>query len=177
MNQSAEESRVNQLIEAISARTIEYVQDEIGILISPMAPTPEKKVRMELRNFTAIIGVEAEIRLLVAFSFDLQLADLIFKLSTEGMDIDATEQDMMREETIAEMINIVVGNATGSLTNSGTIIPITPPIVISEAKSIARHRGASFHTLELAGDSGMMSIHFVGPKDLFDLSLDYAEKI
>lgn len=177
MNQSEAADRVSQLIEAISARTIEYVHDELGILIAPMAPAPEQKMRMELRNFTAIIGVEAEIRLLIAFSFDLQLADLIFKLSTEGINIDTTEQEMMREETIAEMINIVVGNATGNLANSGSVIPITPPIVISEAKSIARHRGASFHTLELAGDTGMMSIHFVGPKDLFDLSLDYAEKI
>lgn len=176
MNKTAGNDRVGQLIEAVSKRTIEYFKDELGIIVTPIAPAPEQNIRMELRSLTSIIGVEAEIRLLIAFSFDKNLAEEVFCISTEGIDIDAEEREMMCEESIAELINIVVGNAAGCLTNLGTTIPITPPIVISEAKSITRHRGASFHSLELVSTHGMMSIHFVGPKDLFDLSLDYMEK-
>lgn len=176
MSNAKGSDRVGQLIEAISTRTIEYLNDELGIVVTPIAPSTEQKIRMELRNLTAIVGVEAEIRLLIAFSFDKTLAQEVFNVSTEGMDIAAEEREMMCEESIAEMINVVVGNATGCLTNLGTSIPITPPIVISEAKSITRQRGASFHSLELDSTHGMMSIHFVGPKDLFDLSLDYMEK-
>ena len=46
-----------------------------------------------------------------------------------------------------------------------------------EAKNITRNKGATFYTLDIETDSGMLSIHFIGPKELFDLNLNYVEKL
>jgi CheY-specific phosphatase CheX len=169
--------RHNRLIQAIGDRTVGYLRDELNIPVLRTTVNMRDVKRMQLLHLTSILAVEADIRMLVAFSFDRGLAERVFVASTEGLKIAEDEQEMMREETVAELINIIVGNAMAELASKGTAIPISPPIIISGAKNITRHKGATFYTLDIVSDSGMLSIHFIGPKELFDLNLNYVEKL
>lgn len=176
MSNVTNDGRHNLLVQAIGDRTIGYLREELGIPVLGTTTNMGEVKRMELRYLTSILAVEADIRMLIAFSLDQDLAERVFIVSTEGLEIDEDEQEMMREETITELINIIVGNAMADLAAKGTTIPISPPIVINEAKSITRHKGATFYTMDITTDIGKMSIHFIGPRELFDLNLDYVEK-
>lgn len=172
-----DQGRVRRLMQAIGKRTIEFLKDELEIAVQRAGQAGDDVVRMQLRALTTILAVDAEFRLLLAFSFDEKLAEQVLHASAEGLEIADEEQAEMREEAVAEMINIVAGNAIASLASAGKTINITPPIVINEAKTITRHKGATFRTIEITTAHGMMNIHFVGPKDIFTMNLDYAEGI
>lgn len=176
-NDKLDSGRVRRLMQAIGKRTIEYMKEELAIPVSKAHQAGDDVVRMQLRELTSILALDAEIRLLVAFSFDHGLAEQILTTSAEGLEIADDERDEMRGEAVAEMINIVAGNAIAGHEVNGKTISITPPVVINEAKSITRHKGATFRTIEVTTGAGMMSIHFVGPKDFFTMNLDYAEGI
>ncbi|MBU4176636.1 MAG: chemotaxis protein CheX [Desulfurivibrionaceae bacterium] len=174
---NAQDDRHSRLVQAIGKRTVGYLRSELGIPVQRATVHMQDVKRMQLQHLTSILSVEADIRMLIAFSFDRELTERVFTASTEGLEIADDEQEMMREETVAELINIIVGNAMGDLAAKGTVIPISPPIIISEAKNITRSKGATFYTLDIVTESGMLSIHFIGPKELFDLNLDYVEKL
>lgn len=174
---NAMDDRHSRLVKAIATRTVSYLKDELAIPARKIMVHMRDVKRMQLLHLTSILTVEADIRMLIAFSFDKELTERVFIASTEGLEIDDDEQEVMREETVAELINIIVGNAMGDLAAKGTVIPISPPIIISEAKNITRNKGATFYTLDIVTDNGMLSIHFIGPKELFDLNLNYVEKL
>ncbi|ADH85376.1 chemotaxis protein CheX [Desulfurivibrio alkaliphilus] len=176
-NDKLNSGRVRRLMQAIGKRTIEYLKEELEIPVNKAYQAGEDVVRMQLRELTSILALDAEIRLLVAFSFDHDLAEKILTASAEGLQIADDERDEMREEAVAEMINIVAGNAIAGHETKGKTISITPPVVINEAKTITRHKGATFRTIQIVTGAGLMSIHFVGPKDFFTMNLDYAEGI
>ena len=173
----AEDDRHSRLVQAIGDRTVSYLKNELTIPVRGTEVHMRDVKRMQLLHLTSILSVEADIRMLIAFSFDRELTERVFIASTEGLEITEDEAEMMREETVSELINIIVGNAMADLAATGTIIPISPPIIINEAKNITRNKGATFYTLDIVTDSGMLSIHFIGPKELFDLSLNYVEKL
>lgn len=172
-----DQSRVRRLMQAIGKRTIEFLKEELEIPVNRVRQAGEDVVRMQLRALTSILALDAEFRLLVAFSFDERLAEQVLRASAAGLEITDEERAEMREEAVAEMINIVAGNAITGLAAAGKTINITPPIVINEAKTITRHKGATFRTIEITTAHGMMDINFVGPKDIFTMNLDYAEGI
>lgn len=68
-----------------------------------------------------------------------------------------------------------MGNALADLSAQGRVIGLSPPIVISEAKSVMRHRGAKFATACLVTPHGGLNIHLIGPGELFDDTLEYLE--
>lgn len=173
----SQDDRHSRLVQSIGERTVAYLRDELDIPVRITTVHMRDVKRMQLQHLTSILSVEADIRMLIAFSFDLELTERVFAASTEGLEIADEEQEMMREETVAELINIIVGNAMADLAATGTVIPISPPIIINEAKNITRDKDATFYTLDIVTDSGMLSIHFIGPRELFDLSLNYVEKI
>lgn len=170
------DTRHQDLVQAIGDRTKGYLVDELDIAVDGIQVEMGDVKRCKLRDMTSILAIEADIQMLVAFSFDRDLAERIFIASTEGLEISAAEEEMMRDETLTEMINIIVGNAMQELAVAEGAIPISPPITIGEAKNITRHRNATFYTLDIATADGLMSIHFIGPKNLFDLNLNYVEK-
>lgn len=173
----AEDDRHSRLVQAIGDRTVSYLKNELTIPVRGTEVHMRDVKRMQLLHLTSILSVEADIRMLIAFSFDRELTERVFIASTEGLEITEDEAEMMREETVSELINIIVGNAMADLAATGTIIPISPPIIISEAKNITRNKGATFYSLDIVTDSGMLSIHFIGPRELFDLNLNYVEKL
>lgn len=163
-----------RVVHLIADRAASYLTEEIGLEVRRSEIYLENIKRLQLRHITSILSVEGGVRMLVAFSFDLGLAERVFEVSTEGLDIPESERELMLEDSVAEVINVAVGNAFTNLA-SGGVISISPPIVISEAKGITRHKGADFYSADLTTECGMLSIHFVGPKELFDEQLNYAE--
>jgi CheY-specific phosphatase CheX len=77
------------------------------------------------------------------------------------------------EEAAMEILNTIVGNATADLAEKGAVISLSPPIIVSEARSVLRQRKARFYSVNLLTDSGELQIHCIGPKELFDNKLNY----
>ncbi len=79
------------------------------------------------------------------------------------------------EETAGEILNIIIGNALADMPKGSSVISLTPPVVLGEAKSIVRHKHAYFYTADISTDLGRMSVMCIGPEDLFTENLEYTE--
>ena len=62
------------------------------------------------------------------------------------------------------------------MAGQGPTIALSPPIILTEAKSVMRHRGAKFASAELTAAAGTLAIHLIGPGELFDDALEYVKE-
>jgi len=164
----AEQSNVTFLMQAIVERTVTFFREDLHINIHRVTCSREDVQKLQPRHLTSLIAMEGSMRLYLAFSFDKPLIEHAFEVYIEDIEVAEDERERYIEETAGDIINIIAGNATGSLPSEGPAVSISPPVVISEAKSIFRYKEAQFYTACLETDYGKMDIYCIGPKKLFD---------
>ncbi|MBF0474946.1 MAG: chemotaxis protein CheX [Deltaproteobacteria bacterium] len=164
----AEQFNIASFMKVVAERAVNFLSDDLHIEVHGIHYDQEKMQRLKLRYLTSLLTVEGSLRLYLAFSFDKALIEYAFEVYAEDIEVAEEERGRYIEETAADMINIIVGNVTGSLPSQGSAVSLSTPIVISEAKTIFRNRGELFYTARLETAHGQMDIHIVGPKDLFE---------
>ena len=165
-----------RFIEALVARTEAFFREELGILITDRAFQSDDVHKLDLRRITAIMSATSSLKLYLAYSFDAPLIEAAFAAYTADLDIAEDERDDAIQETAGDIINIIVGNALADVAATGRAIALSPPIILTEAKSVMRHRGAKFASAELAAQAGSLAIHLIGPGELFDDALEYVKE-
>ena len=153
----------HELIEIISTRAASFLRDEMALDIEVYQSSRVPSQRLTLRYLTTVITIGGEINMNVIFSFDETLIEKMFEIYTDELDVEPEERQEYIEETAGDMINIVVGNATADFKELSAVT-LTPPIMISEAKSIAKSKSAEFFVNQLHATYGSMSIFCIGPK-------------
>lgn len=168
-----EQLDIGVFLRALAKRTEAFFLDELGIPLSGLTFQIDDVQKLDLRTITAIMSAAGQLKLYLAYSFDAALLDAAFAAYTEDLDIAPEEREDAIQETAGDIINIIVGNALADVAATGPSIVLSPPIILTEAKSVMRHRAAKFASAELAAEAGRLSIHLIGPGELFDDSLDY----
>ncbi len=165
--------QTSHLIEAVGARAKSYLQEESNISTRNISYDFYNVNNLELNYLTSIMAVEGHLDVLFAFSFDKNIAKKIMEEYTAELPSPNDNPEDYIEETVADLINIVLGNALGEFNIGGEAIRVSPPIVISGAKNIHKNKTAQFLTAELGTDFGKLQIHCIGPRELFDPQLNY----
>lgn len=164
------------IVNFILKRAQNFLTEEVFLELVSTEITCDKTNMLNLKSITAIQGINSNIGLFIAMSFDEPIITKIYDVMTEGLDIPEDERQLYVEETAGEILNIIVGNATSDFQIKGNAIKVSPPIIIKDAKNIIRHKDAYFYTANLETDVGEISLYIVGPRDLFDQTLNYREE-
>ncbi len=172
---SAASVDVSHFLQALHHRTVVFLRDELGIEVTRHSQHLDDVQKLDLKHLTSIMSATGGIKLYLAYSFDEALIVKAFEAYCRDLDIAEDERGTYVEETAGDIINIIVGNALADLEAQGRAIGLSPPIVITEAKSILRHRGVKFASANLETPHGGLNIHLIGPGELFDDKLDYVE--
>lgn len=160
-------------IEAVATQTGMFILEETGIEVLSIDYQLDNVRRLELSHLTSIMSVEGHLKFLFAFSFDKSLVCESAKVYTAELNLgDETHLDYI-QEMAADIINIVLGNVLVNFEIAGKAIELTPPVVITDEKTIYRKKSAKFLTAQITTLFGCMQICCVGPKDLFDDNLNY----
>jgi len=159
-------------MDAVTQRTISFLSQEIRLETTRETIAVENPLYMKLKSVSSLISIGGKFNAYIVFSFDKELISQIFKIYTKGLDLPIEDEATDIEETAAEMMNIIIGNALTHLQDKGEAIYFSPPIVISEAKRIVQCNNAKFFRSSLHTPFGAMSIFIAGPKELFDDTLD-----
>jgi CheY-specific phosphatase CheX len=167
---------VKAFLDALTARTRAFFHEELGLATVETAFHFDDVQKLDLRHLTAILSATGQLKLYLAYSFDASLIEAAFAAYTADLDIAEDEREDAIQETAGDIINIIVGNALADVTNSGPPIALSPPIILTEAKSVMRHRGAKFASAELTAGIGALAIHLIGPGELFDDALEYVKE-
>ena len=163
---------ISFLMKAVTDRAVAFFLDELGIAMHYTSYNQENVQELELRYLTSLLVIEGCVKLYLAFSFDEPLIERAFDVYADGIDVAEGERDGYVRETAGDIINIVVGNATAQFAATGPAITLSPPIVISEAKSIGCHKDGQFYTASLETELGKMDIYCIAPKEFFDKSMN-----
>lgn len=129
--------------------------------------------KLHLHDMTAIAGLGGPISLLIAFSFESRLVESLFTRITADIEVPAGEEDLYRRETVAEVVNTILGLCTTDLQNIEESIALSPPVIIEDARCIHRPKNAVFASMRIRTEKGKVSVSFVGPRELFDDRLNY----
>ncbi len=165
-----------KFIEMVGSKTGNFLTTETDIVPQSIEHQFHDVQRLELNYLTSIMAVEGQFQVMFAFSFDRNLAVKITEAYTSELDINMDEFGEYIDETAADIINIILGNTLVHFQISGKAIELTPPIVITEAKTIYRTKPAKFLTAEISTEYGDLQICCIGPKKLFDRELNYIEE-
>lgn len=153
-----------------------YLEAEFDLAAESLPPTDGDIKELTLREMTAIIGIGGTIDLYVAFSFEDSLVQRLFEQMAEGLEIAPEEEQEMKQATVGEIVNIIMGHCTTDLQQMDSkVISITPPTVLNLVKTVPKLKNAVFHLRSLVTKHGAMDVYLIGPKELFSNSLDYIE--
>lgn len=164
---------VNKIMDVLSERTAAFLSEEAGVEVMGKEYALFGIHRLELKHTTALLNVGGNINMYVGVSFDEPLIEKIFETYAEDLEIEDDERDEYIEETAGDLINVVVGNATADFAESGVIINLSPPVILTEAKRITRRKEVNFFQADLETGYGHMLVFCVGPQSLFDENLNY----
>ena len=129
--------------------------------------------RLQLHDMTVIAGLGGPISLLIAFSFERSLIESIFERVTADIEVPGDETDLYRREAVAEIVNTILGLCTADLQNIEESIALSPPVILEDARCIHRPKNAVFASMRIRTEKGIVSVSFVGPRELFDDQLNY----
>lgn len=169
-------SEIKRLVEAVSARAASFLASEADISVTDTEFYFHDVKRLNLDALTSIISVEGHLSVLFAFSLSQALAEQINLGYTKELQPTEQELEEYLEETLADMINVILGNVLTQFQLAGEAIHLSPPVVISEAKNICRNKQAKFMTSRLNTSYGVLDVYCIGPKELFDQKLNYIEE-
>ncbi len=164
---------IPRVMASILSQTRNVLQAE-AVLAVEGAETFECDVeKLQLHDLTAIAGLGGPISLLIAFSFERSLLDVIFAKVTADIEIPEGEKPLYLRETAAEIVNTILGLCTADFQNIEQTIALSPPVILEDARCIHRPRNAVFASMRVRTEKGVVTVSFVGPRELFDEYLNY----
>lgn len=166
---------LHQLIESVTRRSVDYLRNEANLDVNQVKNYLQGIKSLTLRDLTSLVSVGGRLGMYIAFSFDMKVIKRIFAMYTAGLDIPEDMESAYIEETAGDVVNMIIGNSLGDLPSNSQAISMTPPLVISEAKSVSRHKDAYLYMSDLSVEGGMVSVLYIGPKELFDEKLDFQD--
>ncbi|MFT5162945.1 MAG: CheY-specific phosphatase CheX [Alteromonadaceae bacterium] len=126
---------IKHILEVIVNIAESFLERESGIPVEKNASYVLCSSRFDFKPVTALMSISGCFRMTITFSFDKALITKIFEVYSQGLSFEDNDLALHIEETAADMINIVIGNATAKLAEGGTTVQISAPIVIHEANA------------------------------------------
>ncbi len=147
-----------KFFDSITDRTVDFLKTEINMSVTGIQNDYKKVLDVELKDLTVLISlVIPKNNMNISFSFDQPLINKIFEVYCGELDIDEEAPEYIKE-TADDMINIIVGNTIPNLPSNKSAIHMTPPMIISNARSISAKKTISFFVNELSTNHGSMKI-------------------
>ena len=160
---------------SILARTRAFLASEAVIGVETAEGLDCDLDNLRLYDVTAVAGLGEGVDLLVAFSFENGLLDVLFEHIAADIVVAESEVAHFRRETAAEVTNIILGLCTADLQNGDEVISLSPPQVIEGERSIRRPRHAVFAAMAIHTSRGCLDVKLIGPRDLFDERLNHRQ--
>ncbi len=172
--EAAMQSIYRNFIKIVTTHIKRYLKNEMGLEPIDISYKLTNVTRVNLRSTTALVALAGGIEIYMVFSFDAPVIESISKIYTQDLGIADHEQAIYIEETAGDLVNLIAGNSLAEV-ESSDLVTITPPLYISGEKQIGKSKGAEFYIADLKFEDGIMSLIFIGPKNLFDEKLEYKD--
>lgn len=124
-----------------------------------------------LKDNTVFIGTGGSIQLFITMGYEKELLEKLVDRFYFGEILNNEEFIEIQESVACEISNTVIGNAIKNPIDN-TIINITPPILIHEAKSLTKYKNSIILKTDINTEFGAIQMTVIGPQELFLEKLD-----
>jgi len=156
----------SQFLLPILDRLKSFLQDDMNIVVINDESKIINSEHITLKENTVLIGTGGSVQLLVTMGFDSEVLDKLVEEFSYGEVYEGEELIEIQESVACEVSNTIIGNAIKNPVDS-SIINITPPILIHEAKSLAKHKNSLILECKIMTVIGEIQLTAIGPRDLF----------
>lgn len=168
---------IASVIEVVEQRTMMFLRDELGLVVESVERCLRHKESLVLRAMTAIVGVGSQAGFYIAYTYDDSLIRAMARRHTVGLPIAPEEEELYARETASDVVNIIVGNCTTDFAQRGELISLSPPVLLTGARTIHGSRDTTIASLTLCFSEGTLDVAFVGPRLRFDDQLNYQDGV
>ncbi|MDD5214376.1 MAG: chemotaxis protein CheX [Methylococcales bacterium] len=162
---------IAKVMQSVMTRTHAYFESEFDIKLTEHSCAHGRFENMTLLDTTAVIHVGGLINLLIAFSFESSLLNVIFEKMTEELEVELHEIGIYREAAASDVINTIVGHCTIDLLHiDKNGVAITSPTILdsNHAKKASHIKDAMFYTVSLNTALGKMNISLVAQPEMLE---------
>jgi hypothetical protein len=170
---SHEHDELVSVMNIVEQRTVAFMLEHLTMKTGGTDHRLHHAEGFTLRAMTAVVSVGSETGFYIAFSYDEPLIEAVFRRYTAELSISPEQEAFYLKETAADIINVIIGNATADLASQGNLIKLSPPIVMVGGGKIYGRGDATVAALTLPFDEGALDLAFVGPKQLLGLHLEF----
>jgi len=157
----------------IIKRVKSYMETEMKIDIFNVSEIAYPK-NIHLKKNTIMLGTSGSIKLIITLGYDDILLNKLVEMFVDGDDVDDYESEEVRNSVACEISNTIIGNAIDNPIDNSDIY-ITPPVLVSEAKTLYKDKFSKFVFVTFATKYGDVQLTAVGPKEQFEEELDFKE--
>lgn len=173
---NAEEVRQHHLLDSVAGWAATFLSNHVGIAIGHTRYEMEHIAHIDMTMPTAFMTITASGHdSILAFCFDSSLVDHLISFNLGEIPDDRIARNLLANEIAAEMLNIVIGNATENLQSWDSGVRITPPSLLDAPKRLQCRNDSSFFTATIETEVGQLRIHGLESAAQFDESLNYLE--
>ncbi|QOG12897.1 chemotaxis protein CheX [Arcobacter sp. FWKO B] len=150
------------ILDSLILQTKLFLQEDMGIEIKGVKSSILTQDKLELKDYTSMIGVGGKLNIMVVISYDEKMLQKLVELFMEGEEVDPSEAEEIIDSVAGETINTIMGLALPTFPNRGKGVTITPPIAINDASNIIKQKSAKIVSAEVDTNFGKLSISAVG---------------
>jgi len=174
MHQDNTPSLEHEILSPLIQRSISFLKEDLEIQVISENIDIILPNKIKLKKNTAMLGTGGNVQVLISMGYDDALLAQVVEAFLEGEAIEEDEREEIQESVSCEVVNTIVGNALKNPLD-GTTLSITPPILISEAKSLFKQKSSQIAAATITTEFGEMLVTVVGPKELFSQTFNFKE--
>lgn len=153
------------ILDSLILQTRLFLQEDMGLKISDVTISNLSEDKLELKDYTSMIGVGGKTNLMVVISYDKEILTKLVELFMSGDEMDPSEADEIRDSVAGETVNTIMGLALPTFPNRGKGVTITPPIAINDASNLVKQKSAKIVSAQVDTNYGKLSISAIGTEE------------
>jgi len=161
------------LLVPIIRRVKTYLEEEMKIDVFNCSEIVYPK-NIHLKRNTIMIGTSGSIKLIITLGYDDLLLNKLVEIFTHGDNIEDIDTNEVKNSVACEISNTIIGNAINNPIDNSDIY-ITPPVLVSEAKTLYKDKDSKFVYVSLVTKYGEIQLTAVGPKEQFEDELEFKD--
>jgi len=147
---------IKEILQPLIDRTKEFLNVDMDIKVNSFTELTLNKKSIVLKRNTALISISGNINFLVALSYEDYLLDMLVQKFLDGEKLIEEDKNEIYESVSMEIANIIIGNALAN--PDKTLLTISTPIFIYEAKSLSRSKSANTLVSTISTEYGNLSV-------------------
>ena len=148
-------------IEKLAERTIEYLQNDLGLAIKDDSIDVQEVEHFSLEAITALINLKNDAHGTIGLSVSMELAKFMLEQFALG-DLEPEEVEELAGETVAEILNVVLGNIIQYIpvVIDGGTVNISAPYIMNKTSKISKSAQGKMYINNILTGHGKVILTF-----------------